>query len=258
MNTAQSKLFLHQRFVLVQPSHPGNVGAAARAIKTMGFSRLLLVNPEQRAIHLDPLALAMASGADDVLQQALIVDSIEEALTGTRLAIALSARPREFGPPTDTPRIAAEYTATLLNHDLHNEIAWIFGNERYGLPNHIVECCQRLVHIPANAEYSSLNLAQAIQLIAYEARIALQAIDNQADHFLKKADPINRARNEDIEAMFNHLEQALVALRFLNPEQPKKLMPRLRQLFARSHLEVDEVNILRGIAKAILQGKYKT
>lgn len=255
MNTAQSKLFLHQRFVLVQPSHPGNVGAAARAIKTMGFARLFLVNPEQRAIHLDPLALAMASGADDVLKQALIVDSIEQALTGTTLAIALSARPREFGPPTDTPRMAAEYMATF-NHDANNEVAWIFGNERYGLPNHIVECCQRLVHIPANPEYSSLNLAQAIQLIAYEARIALQAINTQADHLLKKTDPINRASNQDIEAMFTHLEQALVALRFLNPEQPKKLMPRLRQLFARSHLEVEEVNILRGIAKAILQKKH--
>jgi tRNA/rRNA methyltransferase len=198
----------------------------------------------------------MASGADDVLQQALIVDSIQQALTGTTLAIALSARPREFGPPADTPRVAAEYMATLLNHDLNNEVAWIFGNERYGLPNHIVECCQRLLHIPANPEYSSLNLAQAIQLIAYEARIALQTIDDQANHLLKKESPINRARNEDIEALFTHLEQALIALKFLNPEQPKKLMSRLRQLFARSHLEVEEVNILRGIAKAILQRKH--
>jgi tRNA/rRNA methyltransferase len=195
----------------------------------------------------------MASGADDVLAQTVVVDSIEQALAGTTLAIALSARPREFGPPNDTPRIMAEYTATLLKHDLTNEVAWVFGNERYGLPNHIVECCQRLVHIPANPEYSSLNLAQAIQVIAYEARTALQAVTSQANTSLEKSDITNRARNEDIEAMFAHLEQALVAVNFLNPKQPKKLMPRLRQLFARSHLEVEEVHILRGIAKSILQ-----
>ena len=257
MNTTQSKLFSHQRFVLVQPSHPGNIGAAARAIKTMGFSRLFLVNPEQHTIHLEPLALAMASGADDVLRQALVVGSIEQALAGTTLAIALSARPREFGPPTDTPKVTAEYTANLLNHDVNNEVAWVFGNERYGLPNHTVECCQRLVHIPANPEYSSLNLAQAIQLIAYEARVAVQSIHSQTNSSFKKENITNRARSEDIEAMFAHLEQALVAVEFLNPEQPKKLMPRLRQLFARSHLEVEEVNILRGIAKAILQKKSR-
>lgn len=245
--------FSRQRFVLVQPSHPGNVGAAARAIKTMGFARLILVDPEHRSIHFDPLACAMASGADDVLKQALVVDSIDQALTGATLTIALSARPREFGPVINTPRHASQYATTLLNGAVDNEVAWIFGNERFGLPNHIVERCQLLVHIPANPDYSSLNLAQAVQLIAYEASLALQTITNQENPALLNNNRTNLARHEEIEAMFVHFEQALVALQFVDPQQPKKLMPRLRRLFARSYIEAEEVNILRGIAKAILQ-----
>lgn len=249
-------LFSRQRFVLVQPTHPGNIGAAARAIKTMGFSRLILVQPLQQKIHCNPIATAMASGADDILKQAEIVDSLDQALIGTSLTIALSARIRELAPPLFTPRAAAQYTNWVLNQHPENQIAWIFGNERYGLPNHIVERCQLLVNIPANPDYSSLNLAQAVQLLAYEARIALQATEDIKKHFASEKS-IKRANSEEIEAMFTHFEQALIALKFLDPYQPKKLMSRLRRLFSRSYLEIEEINIFRGIARAILQSSNK-
>lgn len=240
--------FTSTRFVLVEPSHPGNVGAAARALKTMGFSRLVLVAPRVPHVQSDPEAIAMASGADDVLASAHVVPTLGDALSGVHWSIALTARTREYGPPRLAPRAAAEQARAQV---VTGDIALVFGNERTGLANEHVEQCSVLAHIPANPAYSSLNLAQAVQVLAYELRVA----------FLEQASALpvppagdvgTLAQSDEIERMYVHLENALIALDFLDPRNPKKLMPRLRRLFARTGLEREEVNILRGIAKHVL------
>jgi tRNA/rRNA methyltransferase len=242
--------FTSTLFVLVEPSHPGNVGAAARALKTMGFSRLVLVAPRLAHVQTDPEAIAMASGAEDVLASARIVPTIADALAGVTWSVALTARMREYGPPQLAPREAASEARAYAPG---GDIAFVFGNERTGLSNEHVERCSALAHIPANPAYSSLNLAQAVQVLAYELRIAYLADEAlaggaQADEAAIGA----RAPNDDIERMYVHLENALIALEFLDPANPKKLMSRLRRLFARAGLEREEVNIVRGIAKHIL------
>lgn len=238
--------FTSTRFVLVEPSHPGNVGAAARALKTMGFSRLVLVAPRVPHVQSDPDAIAMASGADDVLASAHVVPTLGDALSGVHWSIALTARSREYGPPRLAPRAAAEQACRQVGT---GDIAFVFGNERTGLSNEHVEQCRALAHIPANPAYSSLNLAQAVQVLAYELRIAFL---EQASAPAPLPEAGTLAQSDEIERMYVHLENALVALDFLDPRNPKKLMPRLRRLFARSGLEREEVNILRGIAKHIL------
>lgn len=240
--------FTSTRFVLVEPSHPGNVGAAARALKTMGFSRLVLVAPRVPHVQSDPEAIAMASGADDVLASAHVVSTLGEALSGVHWSIALTARTREYGPPRLAPRAAAAHACTQVES---GDIALVFGNERTGLANEHVEQCSALAHIPANPAYSSLNLAQAVQVLAYELRVAfLEQASEPAQQ--PAADTGTLAQSDEIERMYLHLENALIALDFLDPRNPKKLMPRLRRLFARTGLEREEVNILRGIAKHIL------
>jgi tRNA/rRNA methyltransferase len=249
--------FTSTRFILVEPSHPGNVGAAARALKTMGFSRLVLVSPRVPHVQTDPEAIAMASGADDVLASAHVVPTLADALSGVHWSIALTARLREYGPPQWTPRAAA---GVAREQAAHGEIALVFGNERTGLSNEDVERCSALAHIPANPAYSSLNLAQAVQVLAYELRTMYLSTDSATTtaHAAPPAaagqgEPAGaRAASDEIESMFSHLESALVALDFLDPANPKKLMSRLRRLFARSGLEREEVNIVRGIAKHIL------
>ncbi|WP_404935584.1 RNA methyltransferase [Paraburkholderia sp. DHOC27] len=251
--------FTSTRFVLVEPSHPGNVGAAARALKTMGFSRLVLVAPRVPHVQSDPEAIAMASGADDVLAGAHVVPTLADALNGVQWSVALTARLREYGPPQFAPRAAA---AHAREHAVHGDIALVFGNERTGLSNEDVERCSVLAHIPANPAYSSLNLAQAVQVLAYELRTAYLGDDGASAGAgsasgLPNADGQGAAAgalapSDDIERMYVHLENALIALEFLDPANPKKLMSRLRRLFARSGLEREEVNIVRGIAKHIL------
>ncbi|TDY23237.1 tRNA/rRNA methyltransferase [Paraburkholderia sp. BL6665CI2N2] len=244
--------FTSTRFVLVEPSHPGNVGAAARALKTMGFSRLVLVSPRVPHVQSDPEAIAMASGADDVLASAHVVPTLADALSGVHWSIALTARLREYGPPQWTPRAAA---GIAREQAVHGEIALVFGNERTGLSNEDVERCSALAHIPANPAYSSLNLAQAVQVLAYELRTMYLSADSSAaaPRAAEEGEPVGaRAASDEIESMFTHLESALVAIDFLDPANPKKLMSRLRRLFARSGLEREEVNIVRGIAKHIL------
>lgn len=244
----RNSLFNRLRFVLVETSHPGNIGAVARAMKTMGFSQLCLVNPRfPDAVH-HPEAIAFASGAQDILAEARIVDSIDEALDGCNFAAALSARLREFSPPVTTPRTLA---AQLVAESTLNA-ALVFGSERYGLPNDIIEKCNVLINIPANPEYSSLNLAQAAQVLAYEARVAASgdALPSTSVGFQGDAASLTQ-----IDGMYEHLEKALVAIDFLDPDNPKKLMPRIRRLFSRTQLETEEVNILRGIARQILKQK---
>jgi tRNA/rRNA methyltransferase len=240
-------------FVLVEPSHPGNVGAAARAIKTMGFSRLVLVAPRIAHVQSDPEAVAMASGADDVLASASVVPTLADALVGIHWSVALTARVREYGPPQLAPREAASIACGQAEG---GDIAFVFGNERTGLSNEHVERCSALAHIPANPAYSSLNLAQAVQVLAYELRTAYHG--KRATSASASGEALGqRASSDEIERMFVHLENALIALDFLDPANPKKLMSRLRRLFARAGLEREEVNIVRGIAKHILLRSHR-
>jgi tRNA/rRNA methyltransferase len=250
MNQPQidTSLFKRLRIVLVETSRPGNIGAAARAMKTMGFSDLVLVNPRFENAMQQEEAIAFASGAQDVMASARIVGSFSEALSDCNFAAAVSARLREFSPPIVTPRNLAGQLAA----DQGLQAALVFGNERFGLPNEIVEKCNVLINIPANPEYSSLNLAQAVQVLTYECRMAaIDGTSNASDiGFQGQA-----AAVAQIEGMYTHLEQALIAIDFLDADNPKKLMPRLKRLFSRTQLEVEEVNILRGIAKQILAGR---
>lgn len=247
MNLQQTNtsLFKRLRFILVETSRSGNIGAVARAMKTMGFSDLVLVNPRFANMTRQDEAIAFASGAQDILAAAREVGSIGEALEGCNFAAAVSARLREFSPPIVSPR----NLASQLSADGSLNAALIFGNERFGLPNEIVEKCNVLINIPANPAYSSLNLAQAAQVLAYECRVATIGDDVPASNIGFQG---AAAGIVEIEGMYAHLEQALTAIGFLNPEQPKKLMPRLKRLFSRTQLEAEEVNILRGIAKKIL------
>lgn len=247
MNLPQTNtsLFKRLRFVLVETSRPGNIGAAARAIKTMGFSELVLVNPRFADAAKQDEAIAFASGALDVLEAARIVGSIDEAMEGCNFAAAVSSRLREFSPPIVTPRgLSAQLAA-----DSGLCAALLFGNERFGLPNDAVEKCNVLINIPANPDYSSLNLAQAVQVLAYECRVAAMGDQTLTTDIGFQGEAASIAQ---IDGMYAHLEQALVAIDFLDPDNPKKLMSRLKRLFARAQFETEEVNIMRGIAKQIL------
>jgi tRNA/rRNA methyltransferase len=243
--TSPSPLFDRLRFVLVETSRPGNIGSAARAMKTMGFSELVLVNPrDPNALH-DAEAVALSSGASDVLAGARIVATLDEALEGCNLSVALSARLREFSPPVFEPRPLAERLAA----DDGLRAALVFGNERFGLSNEQVVKCSALVSIPANPAYSSLNLSQAVQVLAYECRMAALGGTREPSGIGFRGE---LAGADQVEGMFRHLEQALVEIEFLDPDNPKKLMPRLRRMFSRTQLETEEVNILRGIATQLI------
>jgi tRNA/rRNA methyltransferase len=222
------------RVVLSRPSHPGNIGAAARAIRTMGLSRLYLVAPKRFP---DPEARAMATGALDVLESARLCATLDEALEGTTLSVAMSARSRELSHPPLDARAAARELVHAAGGD---EVALVFGNETVGLSNEEVMRCTRIARIPSDPEHASLNLAQAVQVMAYETRLA--ALDPGA-----AAPRIEYATHEEIENFYAHLERSLYASGFLHPRYPRKLMDRLRRLFSKAKLEKVEVNILRGI-----------
>lgn len=232
------------RIVLSHTSHPGNIGAAARAMKTMGLSRLTLVNPKRFP---DNEAIARAAGAEDILVHASVCESLDEALADTVFAVAISARHRNLGPEPMQARMAAP---EILAQAAIGEIALVFGNETAGLSNDEVQRCQRTVFIPANPDYTSLNLGSAVQLLSYELRLA--AFDGRPPVVTKAvpfASPL--ATNEDVERFYTHLERVMVVTDFLDPQQPKRLLPKLRRLFGRAELERDEINILRGILDAV-------
>jgi len=258
MHTQPVNLFDRVRFVLVETSRPGNIGAAARAMKTMGFHDLVLVKPRYEHVLMHEEAVAFASGAQDVLQQARIVNSLDEAIADCNVVAGLSARLREFSPPLMQPRkFAASISASMTASNIDQstlQAALVFGNERFGLSNEQVERCNVLLHVPTNPDYSSLNLAQAVQIMAYECRMATVASTHMPSGIGFQGE---LAKAEQIEGMFNHLEQALIDIDFLDPAHPKKLMSRLRRLFSRSALETEEVNILRGIAQHIQQKNHK-
>lgn len=229
------------RFVLMHTSHPGNVGAAARAMKVMGFADLVLVQPRFADVLSHEDTVAMASGAADVLTRARIVGSLAEALDGITYACATAMTPRDFGPPTFAPR---DRFATLAGEGQH--VAFVFGSERYGLANEDVWRCHACLSIPTHPDYGSLNLAQAVQLIAYDWRQALGGFAVTP----RTADPERATLAEAIGAL-EHWQAVLQQIGFLDPASPKRLMPRLQQLLNRAQLTREEVHILRGIARAV-------
>jgi tRNA/rRNA methyltransferase len=228
------------RIVLCRTSHPGNIGAAARAMKTMGLGQLVLVSP--RAFP-HPTADALSSNARDVLAAARVVGSLAEALAGTALAVATVSHAYELSHEMVVCRTAAQRAVeTAAGAD----VAFVFGTEAHGLSAEEVRLCNLLAHVPCNPDYASLNLAQAVQIFAYEARLAAGAAD------LPAVDLPSPASHEEIEALHAHLEEALTAIGFLDPAHPKRLVPRLRRLVARARLEREEVQLLRGVLKQVL------
>lgn len=229
------------RFVLVNTSHAGNVGAAARAMKVMGFADLVLVKPRFADITCHEEAVAMASGAADILVRARVVDTLAQALDGCTHACATAMTPRDFGPPTQAPRT---HLAALAPRQ--ERVAFVFGPERTGLANDDVYRCHMCLSIPTDPGYGSLNLSQAVQLMAYEWRQALGGFVVQP----RTAEPV-LADLGAVDGALQHWQQVLVKIGFLDPAAPKKLMPRLQQLALRAGLTREEVHILRGVARAV-------
>jgi len=222
------------KFILFEPSHPGNVGAAARAIKTMGFEKLCLINPIE---HPHSEARARSSGALDVLLNAEVFDNLQDAIKGCGLIIGTTSRTRRISVPITNIR---ETAPSIVAEAKQKSVAVIFGPEKSGLINAQVDCCNQLVNIPSIGSYKSLNLAMAVQIVAYELRVANEALPVEIR-------ARNLASNEDIEVFYNHLNQVLLETGFLDPKNPKQLMRRLRTLFNRAQMDENEINIMRGI-----------
>ncbi len=258
------------RFVLINTSHAGNVGAAARAMKTMGFDDLVLVAPRWANVLRREETIQRASGALDVLENARIVATLDEALDGMSHLCATAMTPRDFGPPTAAPRahfelllkqelLALDGKALEAKNTSNPEdpsaaaagqagVAFLFGSERFGMTNEDVYRCHVALSIPTNPGFGSLNLGAAIQVIAYEWRMALggfPVLDATPQRAL--------ADSAQVAGMLGHWEQALTTIGFLDPAAPKKLMPRLNQLFNRAQLSPEEIHILRGVAKAMIE-----
>jgi tRNA/rRNA methyltransferase len=229
------------RFILLNTSHPGNVGATARAMKVMGFADLVLVAPRFADVLIQKETVAMASGAADILVRARVVDTLAEALDGVTFACATAMTPRDFGPPTHAPR---ELFATLAGSE--HRVGFVFGSERFGMSNDDVYRCHACLSIPTHPDYGSLNLAQAVQLLAYDWRQALGGFSVAARTALPE-----QADAAAVQGLLAHWQEALADIGFLDPASPKKLVPRLNQLFNRAQLTNDEVHILRGVARAM-------
>ena len=236
------------RVVLVNTSHPGNIGGAARAMKNMGLSELVLVDPERFP---DPDAVSRASGADDVLVNARIVATLEEAIADCSLVLGTSARDRRIPWPVLDPRESADKVLDQLEQVADAQIALVFGREDSGLTTDELQRCQYHVHIPSMPDFSSLNLAAAVQVLAYELR--MQGLQREGAptkmHKVETTAVFNEipATAGDLEQFYQHLEQVLVEIGFHDPQKPRQLMPRLRRLYGRVHLNRMEMNILRGI-----------
>jgi tRNA/rRNA methyltransferase len=234
------------RFILIETSHAGNVGAAARAMKVMGFDELVLVKPRWANVLRKEETIQRASGANDVLDKARVVETLDEALEGVTHLCATAMTPRDFGPPTRSPR---EHFAELTQPTAPEQsVAFLFGSERFGMKNEDVYRCHVALSIPTNPKFGSLNIGAALQVIAYEWRLALGGFAVQ-----DAVAPAVQADAAQIAGLLSHWQQSLTNIGFLDPQAPKKLMPRLNQLFNRAALSEEEVHILRGIAKAMTQ-----
>lgn len=231
------------RVVLVGTTHPGNIGGAARAMKNMGLSRLVLVDPR---IFPSPDADARASGATDILEGAQVVATLEEALVGCRLVLGTSARDRSLPWPMLDPRASGEKVIEQAGEGA--EVALVFGREHAGLTNEELQRCHFHVHIPSDPTFSSLNLAAAVQVLSYEVRVAWLAAAEQGEASgPASAHNAELATMDEMEGFYTHLEATLVAIGFLDPEKPRHLMARLRRLYGRSEVERSELSILRGV-----------
>ncbi len=252
---------MQTRFILINTSHAGNVGATARAMKVMGFDDLVLVAPRWANVLRREETIQRASGALDVLTRARIVDTLDEALGGITHALATAMTPRDFGPPTMSPRDC--FTRLIGGRPLLRAsdavqkdevaappqgVAFLFGSERFGMRNEDVYRCHAALCIPTNPDFGSLNLGAAVQVIAYEWRQALSGYAMQPIGLAPRA-----ADAQELAGLLAHWEQALVAIDYLDPDAPKKLMPRLNQLFNRAAVTQEEVHILRGVAKAMVK-----
>jgi tRNA (cytidine32/uridine32-2'-O)-methyltransferase len=233
-------LLSHIKIVLVETSHPGNIGAVARAMKNMAMDNLCLVNPK---VFPSADATARASGADDILANAKVYSNLPEAIADCQLVLGASARCRSISWPELTPRECAE---KVIIHEPGNKVAIVFGRENSGLKNHELDLCHFLLRIPCNSEYSSLNIAAAVQVICYELFVVADVQENS--RMGDKGD-IPLATAGQMESFYNHLHQALVDIGFMHPDKSKSIMRRLRRIYNRIHLDTKELDILRGILR---------
>lgn len=240
-------IFNHLRIVLCQTSHPGNIGSTARAMKTMGLSRLYLVRPKHFP---DSEANALAVNAADLLETAVVTQTLEEAIADCQFVIGVSGKQRSLSQQVLTVREAA---AEARNIATHQQVALVFGTEMSGLSNEEADRCHMLATIPANPEYTSLNLAQAVQIMCYELRMAITTGEL---HYQEK--PAELATQDDLERFYVHMQEVLEQIGYINPRAPKKLFERLRRLYGRTRLEKEEVNLLRGILTLSVNPKKHT
>ena len=238
------------RIVMVNTTHPGNIGAAARAMKNMGLSRLYLVDPIAK---IDDEAMQRSSRAEDILNNVVICDTLEEALADCGLVVGTSARSRTIPWPLMNPRQCGDRVAQAVSAD--NEVAIVFGRESRGLTNEELHLCHAHVHIPTEESFSSLNVAQAIQVMAYEMRLAVHENVGQEDQESQERWGVDwdypLATHEQLNGMLQHMEQTMVEIGFLNPDTPKQLMSRLRRLYQRAAPDQVEINIMRGMMTAM-------
>ncbi len=239
------------RWVLVETSHPGNVGSAARALKTMGFSDLHLIKPKIKGVANHAEAIALASGAADLLEASQESEALVEVVQGCSLVLGLTSREREFGPPALDWESARRLIAQTVSNQ--GKVALVFGPERTGLENHHLSLCTHRVWLDANPDYPSLNLAQALMVCAYTLREALG--QDISKNLGTGTDIAGFADPAAVTAMLAHWREGLEAIGYLDPANPKKLMPRFEALFARSRLHKEEIDLLRGIAKQMLLRK---
>lgn len=240
-------IFNNVRVVLCQTSHPGNIGSTARAMKTMGLSRLYLVRPKHFP---DGEANSLAVNAADLLDNAIVTQTLEEAIADCHFVIGVSGKERSLSQQVMAVREAAKEVKTIASQ---HQVALVFGTEMSGLSNEEADRCHVLATIPANPEYTSLNLAQAVQIMCYELRMAITTGEL---HYQEKSAEL--ATQEDLERFYEHMREVLEEIGYINPRAPKKLFERLRRLYSRTRLEKEEVNLLRGILTLSVKPKKHT
>lgn len=251
------------RFILLNTSHAGNVGAAARAMKVMGFTDLVLVAPRWDNVLRREETIQRASGALDVLANARVVATLDEAVDGLHHLCATAMTPRDFGPPTLEPRPHFAALAAEHGQDTDFGVGFLFGSERFGMRNEDVYRCHTCLSIPTDPKFGSLNLGAAVQVLAYDWRQALGGLATMlpaaedAHALVASPAPTPLADAQQLAGLLDHWQQSLTEIGFLDPEAPKKLMPRLNQLFNRAQVTSEEIHILRGIAKAMSQVAHK-
>lgn len=252
-------MYSNIRIVMVNTTHPGNIGSAARAMKTMGLSRLYLVDPKTFPSE---EAVWLASGATDVLDKVTVVKTLQEAVADCGLVVGTSARLRRIPWPVFEPRRCGE---VVTEESQRNQVAIVFGREAMGLSNDELQMCNFHVNIPGNPEYEVLNVASAIQLICYEIRMAHLALERSGETVQENQIPVDwvrwdepAANHEEVDKFHDHLTEVLLELEFFDPDNPKQLLSRLKRLFNRARMDKTELNILRGIlsrVQAMLRGE---